>query len=506
MVVERLALFRFSPFAISENRKIKDAQVTGNRLNQIREKKILNCVGLYKEKLTTAAKAVQIIKSGDWVDYGHFICAPIELDKALAKRVGELSDVKVRAVGFPGISQVAAVDPARTGFVYNNWHFTGGDRVLHDKGLCNYIPLLYHEGPGYYDRGSSDIDVYIVRTTPMDKDGMFNFGISNSFQRSQIERAKKVIVEVNNKIPYCFGGYNETIHISEVEYVVETDNPELFCLPEPAIGEVDQNIAERVVAEVENGSCLQLGIGAMPNAIGKMIASSGLKDLGVHTEMLCDSFVDMYEAGCISGRNKTGNLGKMVYTFALGSQKLYDFIDKNSVCSSFPVDYTNDFQRIAANDKAISVNNAVEVDLYGQVSSESFGFRQISGTGGQFDYNYGSYHSKGGKSFICLSSTKKDKAGNIKSRIQPFLENGTIVTLPRTITQCVVTEYGMAELKGKSTWERAEALIGIAHPDFREELCQKAQKMNIWNTSMSVPSCIMSQRNNRMKAEEVRMA
>ena len=417
----------------------------------------------------------------------------MELDKALAKRAEELSDVKVRAVGFPGIAQVGAVDPSRTSFVYNNWHFTGGDRVLHDKKLCNYIPLLYHEGPCFYDQRNSNIDVYIVRTTPMDKYGMFNFGISNSFQRSQVERAKKVIIEVNNNIPYCFGGYNESIHISEVECVVESDDNALFCLPEPVIGDVDQKIAELVVAEIEDGSCLQLGIGAMPNAIGKMIASSGLSDLGVHTEMLCDSFVDMYEAGCITGRNKAGNLGKMVYTFALGSRKLYDFIDKNSACSSFPVDYTNDFHRIASNKKAIAVNNAVEVDLYGQVSSESFGFRQISGTGGQFDYNYGSYHSEGGKSFICLSSIKENKDGSIRSRIQPFLENGTIVTLPRTSTQYVVTEYGMANLKGKSTWERAEALIRIAHPDFRDELSQKAREMNIWNSSISVSQCEVPQ-------------
>jgi len=423
---------------------------------------------MYSQKLVTPENAVNLIKSGNWVDYGNFLCSPIVLDKVLAKRVDELSDVKIRAVGFPGLSAVGAVDPGRTSFVYNNWHFTGGDRTLHDKGLCNYIPLLYHESPGHYDMENIDTDVFMSRSAPMDKNGFFNFGIANSFQRAQAERAKKIIIEVNENIPYCCGGYNESLHITEVDMIVESDNAPLFCLPEPEISEIDQKIAELVVERIENGSCLQLGIGAMPNAIGKMIASSNLSDLGVHTEMLCDSFVDMYEAGCITGRKKSGNLGKMVYTFALGSQKLYDFIDNNSVCSSFPVDYTNKHVRIASNDKAVAVNNAIEVDLYGQVSSESVGFRQISGTGGQFDFNYGSYHSKGGKSFICISSTKEDRDGNIKSRIQPFLEHGTIVTLPRTAVHYVVTEYGMVNLKGKSTWERAKGLIEIAHPDFRE--------------------------------------
>jgi acyl-CoA hydrolase len=216
-----------------------------------------------------------------------------------------------------------------------------------------------------------------------------------------------------------------------------------------------------------------------------MIADSDLKDLGVHTEMLVDAYVDMYRAGKITNRNKKDNPGKLVYTFALGSHKLYDFIHKNPACACFPVGYVNNLERIAGNDKAVSINNAVEVDLYGQVCSESSGFRQISGTGGQFDYVYGSYHSKGGKSFICLPSTKKDKKGNITSRIRPFTDHGTIVTVPRTAVHYIVTEYGKASLKGKTTWERAEALVNIAHPDFREELIREAEKMGIWKKRRS---------------------
>lgn len=442
---------------------------------------------LYNKKLCSPETAVKRIKSGDWVDYGHFLGAPIVLDRALAERKDELFDVKVRSVGFLGMAAVGGPDLERKSFCYNSWHFTGGDRLLHDKGACNYIPLLYHEGPGYYRMKNADTDVFMVRAAPMDKNGFFNFGISNSFQRAQAESARTVIVEVNKNMPRCYGGYHEGLHVSEVDAVVESDHAPLFSLPDPPISEVDLEIAEQVVERIENGACLQLGIGAMPNAIGKMIAESSLRDLGVHTEMLCDSFVDMYEAGCISGRHKSIDPGKMVYTFALGSQKLYDFLDHNPACASYPVDYTNKLETIAANDKAVAVNNAVEVDLYGQVSSESSGFRQISGTGGQFDYNYGSYHSRKGQSFICLSSTKTGKNGAVNSRIKPFLDHGSVVTLPRTSVQYVVTEYGIADLKGKSTWERAKALIEIAHPDFRDDLMNAAEEQNIWRPS-AVPA------------------
>ncbi len=431
----------------------------------------------YKQKLVSAEDAVSIVKSGDWVDYGAFCTAPVYLDKFLAERAGELKDVKVRVLAFPGISEVSL---QKDSFIYNSWHFSGGDRKMHDKGNCHFIPFVYHEAASAYYSKNIKNDVCMVRTAPMDKFGNFNFGIANSFQRAMLDSSSKIIVEVNENIPICYGGCSEFVHISEVDYIVESDNSPLLTLPDPSITETDKIIAESIVNKMEDGSCIQLGIGGMPNAVGKLIAQSNLKNLGVHTEMFADAYLDMYEAGKVTNLNKPRDKGKSVYTFALGSQALYDFLDNNPLCASYPVDITNKLERIYCNEKMISINNALEVDLYGQVSSESSGFRHITGTGGQFDFAYGAYHSKGGKSFICLSSTVTTKDGEVKSRIRPIFTPGSIVTLPRSITNYIVTEYGMVNLKGKSTWERAEALISIAHPDFRDELSREAEKMRIW--------------------------
>lgn len=440
----------------------------------------------YQRKLTPVDEAVKVVKSGDLVHYGEFMMNSAYLDAALAKRVEELHNVNIRTTTCPFPPKAVLADPERKHFIYNDWHLSGASRKLHDKNLCNYIPLTYHEANSFFYRGYVDVDVAMIKVAPMDKHGFFNLGTSCSMTPNACDAARTVIVEVNQHVPQCLGGNRESIHISEIDYVVEGDNQPMPQLPELPISDTDKKIAGLVMEQIEDGACIQLGIGAMPNAVGAMIAQSDLKDLGVHTEMLVDSFVDMYEAGRVTGRRKQLDKCKMAYTFAMGTNKLYEFLDNNPACAIYPVEYTNDPYIIGQNDNVIGINNAIEVDLYGQVASESAGIRHISGTGGQLDFISGSYISKGGKGLICLTSTFKDKDGNLKSRIKPILTPGAIVTVPRSINFYVITEYGVAMLKAKSTWQRAEALISIAHPDLRDELIKEADKMNIWVRSNKI--------------------
>jgi len=440
----------------------------------------------YRAKLVTPEVAVQAVRSGDWVEYGQFAAQAVTLDKALAARKDELWDVKIRATTrILGVPEVVRVDPTAEHFAYHNLHFSGVDRKLHDQGLCWFVPILYHEVPRYY-RENCEVDVAMLATAPMNQDGYFNFSLSNSFSKAICDRAKTVILEVNTELPVCLGGREESVHLSEVDLVVEADwkVPEL---PAATPSDVEQRIARLIMGEIEDGSCLQLGIGGMPNAVGSMIAQSGLKGLGIHTEMLCDSMVELAETGRVTGARKTLDRFKIVYTFCLGTKRAYDFVNQNPGCASYSVDYTNDPFVIAQNEKVVAINNCVEMDLFGQVCSESSGTRQISGTGGQVDFTYGAYRSRGGKAFLCMSSTY-DRKGAVVSRIKPLLTGGAIVTVPRSFVSYVVTEYGMANLKGMSTWQRAEAIISLAHPAFRADLIQEAERMGIWRRSSSFSS------------------
>ncbi|MFA0887602.1 MAG: acetyl-CoA hydrolase/transferase family protein [Synergistales bacterium] len=440
----------------------------------------------YAQKLKGPDEAVRVVKSGDWLDFGFGLSMPDILDEALSRRVPELSDLKIRgALALRPVKTVEA-DPGRESVCYSSWHFSGYERRLHDAGICNYIPMIYRNKPKFY-RKSLEVDVAMLQVAPMDRHGWFNFSLTNSASRAICETARYVILEVNEGLPRALGGREEGIHISEVDAVVESGNrPPVEMRPaEPS--ELDRQIAAHIVEEIPDGATIQLGIGGLPNAVGSLVADSGIRDLGMHTEMLVDAYLVMHRKGKLTNRRKAIDRFKGTWTFCVGTRDLYDWVNENPALASYPVDYTNDPHVMAQLDSLVSINGCIEADLYGQVCSECSGIRHISGTGGQLDFVTGAYLSPGGRSFICFPSTYTDKAGQIVSRILPAMREGSVVTDPRTQTHILVTEWGKADLAGRSTWEKAERIIGISHPNFREHLVQCAEEMGIWRKTNRIP-------------------
>jgi acyl-CoA hydrolase len=417
-------------------------------------------------------RAASFVRSGMWLDYGSGLGQPDVFDQALAARWESLENVKIRSCLSMRPRAVAEGDEGGNRFFLFSWHFSGYDRKRHDAGRCHYMPLNLGEVPDYYRRFLAPVDIAILKTCPMDENGYFNFSAANLWHRAVVESAKMVIVEVSRALPYVYGDENG-VHLSEVDYIVDGDHEPAPELPNPQPTEIDHAVARLIASEIDDGACLQIGIGGMPNAVCALLLESGVRDLGVHTEMLTDGIGDLYKAGRITGIRKTLDPGKIVYTFSLGSSALYALADRNSDMYCRQVDYTNSPHIIMRNDRVVAINNTTQIDLQGQAASESDGHRHISGTGGQLQFVRGAYASKGGKSFICLSSTYCKK-GERRSRIVLDLTPGNIVTTPRSDVMYVVTEYGVVNLKGKSVPERALALISIAHPDFREELERQA--------------------------------
>ncbi len=425
-----------------------------------------------KRKTVSAEQAATVVKSGDWVEYGFGLGQPDLFDLALAARVPSLDGVKLR--GCLAMRPRAAIeaDPEARRITYLSWYFSGLERKMHDRGLCHHIPMNFGEAPDYYRR-FVDVDVAVLKCAPMDQHGFFNFGPSITYHKAITEKAKCVIVEVDRNVPQVFG-IECGVHISNVKYVVDAGAGQMPELRNPAPGPVDRKVAELIAPEIANGACLQIGIGAMPNAVAELLASSPVKELGIHTEMFVDSLVSLYEAGKITGEHKTTNRYQMTYCFAAGSSRMYDFLDRNPACFAAPVDYTNLPHHILSNDNAVAICNAAQIDLTGQACSESAGVRQISGTGGQLQFIRGAYASRGGKAILCLASTY-ERNGKRASRIVARIDECNIITTPRTDIMHVVTEFGIVNLKGKSVPERARALIGLAHPDFRDDLERQAR-------------------------------
>ena len=425
----------------------------------------------------TAEAAALMVQSGMWLDYGAVLGQPDVFDAALAKRLGQVTNLRIRSCLSTRARAVLEADPKGDHVFWFSTHFSGYDRRKHDQGVAHYLPVHLGEIPDYYRRFIDPVDIAVFKTAPMDANGFFNFGPSNLWMRALVERAKVVIVEECAALPYVMGE-GTGVHISEVDFVLTGDSQPMAELPKPVITDVDRAVARLIAAEIEDGACLQIGIGGMPNAVCGLLAESSVQDLGIHTEMMTDGIVDLYRAGRITGAKKQLNTGKMVCTFSLGAQYLYDFLHKNPMVEFHPVDYTNMPHIIMKNDNVAAINNTTQMDLQGQAASESDGYRHISGTGGQSQFVRGAYASKGGKSFICLASTF-EKKGERKSRIVTALTKGNIVTTPRSDMMYVVTEYGMVNLKGRTVAERAQLLISIAHPDFREDLSREAHELKL---------------------------
>ncbi len=433
----------------------------------------------YRRKRMSCEEAAGLVKSGMWIDYGSILSFPTLIDEELAKRASELEGVKIRSCLSLKDPEVLKADSNGEHFIYNEWHLSEYTRKHHDKGCCSYIPYNLNEGPGLFRSDYSHRpDIAFVEVTTMSKQGFFNFG-SVEKNKALCDVAGTVVLEVNQSMPWLPGGYDECIHIAQADYIVENNKYGIYESSPSKPSEVDIKIAERIAELIEDESTVQLGIGGLPDEVGRLLIDRGARDLGVHTEMFTESMMELFEAGVITNRMKSLNPGKAVCTFVVGSKKLYDFVDHNNLIAAFSVDYTNNPAVIAKNRKQVSVNSALAVDLRGQVSSESSGHRHISGTGGQLDFTRGAYLSPGGKAIICLPSTYEDKNGNITSRIVIDHPPGTIVTVPRTDVSYIATEFGVVNLKGMTVWERALALIQLGHPDFRDDLEKQAREFNI---------------------------
>ncbi|MGD1119457.1 MAG: acetyl-CoA hydrolase/transferase C-terminal domain-containing protein [Dehalococcoidales bacterium] len=437
----------------------------------------------YKQKLTTADQAVKSIKSGDRVVVGHAYGQPQQLVKAMIDNKDAYENVE--------IVHMVSLSPApycrqdmQKHFIHNSFFVGVNSREAVNGGWAKYTPCFFHEIPRLFTSGILPVDVALCQLSPPDEAGYCSFGISVDYTKPAAEAAKIVIAQINERMPRTRG--DAMIHVSRLEYIVEYNEPLLELGREKTgnTGTEKEQYVARITAEmdighycaelIEDGACLQLGIGAIPDAVLPFLEEKN--DLGIHTEMFSDGVVDLVQKGVINGTRKKINRGKLVANFLMGTTKLYEFVDENPAVEMHPVDYTNDPYIIGQNDRVVAINSCLQVDFLGQVASDTIGPLQFSGVGGQVDFVRGASRSKEGRSILAFPSTA---GGGKYSRIVPRLDPGAAVTTSRSDVHYVVTEHGIANLRGKSVSERAKQLIAIAHPDFREQLNKELGKMRV---------------------------
>lgn len=413
----------------------------------------------YADRTRSAKAAVKHIQSGDRVVIGHACGEPSHLVEAMVANAQAYQDVEL--VHMVAMGKAEYCQPELSPHFRHNAIFVGGcTRNAVAEGRGDFTPCFFYQVPSLFQT-TLPVDVALISVTEPDENGVCSLGVSVDYTLAAAQSAKTVIAQVNPSLPFTHGDC--TMNVTDIDYFVPHNAPVIQLSP-PHIGEIERAIGEHCASLIQDGDTLQLGIGAIPDAMLMFLKDK--KDLGIHSEMFSDGVVELVESGVITNQKKTIHNGKMVATFLMGTQRLYDFVDHNPDVYMAPVSYVNDPFIIAQNDNLVSINSCVQVDFMGQVASESIGYTQISGTGGQVDFVRGAAHSKGGRSIIAMPSTVKGK----KSKIVPLLDEGAAVTTGRNDVDYVVTEYGVAQLKGLTLRQRAKALIEIAHPDFRDEL------------------------------------
>ena len=424
----------------------------------------------YQQKRTTAAGAVEVVRNGDFIIVPTGVGEPPALLTALSDKRLDLHDVKVGQI--LAMRKYGYLDPATTHHIRHVAFFFGGaTRAGGQAGWVDFIPNYFSEIPAQIEQGQIAADVVFSMASPMDEEGNFALSLGADYTMAALAKARAVVLEVNPNVPYAFG--NCRVHISQVTALVESEEP-VMEVGLPKIGAVQEAIGKYVADMIDDGSTLQIGYGGIPDAVVMQLTHK--HDLGVHTEMIGDGLLSLVECGAITNRRKNYQPGKMIATFALGSRKLYQFMHRNPMLEMHPVNFTNDPALAGLNDNLVAINAALQVDLLGQCGSESLGFAPFSGTGGQSDFVRAANRSRGGKAFIVLPSTAKS---DTLSRIVPVLAPGTHVSTSKNDVNYVVTEYGVAQLRGKSAKQRARELIGIAHPMFRSELTEQARAMHL---------------------------